>query len=182
MLTELDNCILGVIWRDGPMSAYDVRSHFAGSTTRAWSSSTGTIYPSIKRLIAGGLIDASERSGPRKRQLLSLTPEGTSALGDWLGRIPAELGSPTADPLRTRVHFLGALPSPKRKQAFDEYRAVTAAKIAQLERIADRPVRTELERSERLGTLGALMEVRARLAWLNAIEADLADLGPNGLS
>lgn len=176
MLTELDNCILGVIWRGGPMSAYDVRNHFAASTTRAWSSSTGTVYPSIKRLIAAGFLTASERSGPRKRQLLSLTDAGSKALRHWLECISAEVGSPTADPLRTRVHFLGALPENDRRKAFEQYRSVTAEKIEELERIAARPARSAVEKSERLGTLGALMELKARLAWFNAIEGELARL------
>lgn len=174
MLTELDNCILGVIWREGPMSAYDIRSHFAASTTVAWSSSTGTIYPATKRLLAAKLIEAGPRSGPRGRQLLALTVEGNQALHQWLENVGPELGSSTADPLRTRVHFLGALASLQRKRALDDYREVTCEQIQVLELALDKPARTPVERSERLGTLGALMELKARLAWLEAIEAEVA--------
>lgn len=173
MLTELDNCILGIIWRDGPMSAYDVRSHLARSSTVAWSSSTGTVYPSIRRLVASGLIQASARSGPRKRQLLHVTEPGMAALRRWLQEVMPELGSATADPLRTRVHFLAALPPPQRQRAFDDYRAVTKARVKELESSAAE----RLELSERLGTLGALREVSARLKWLDEVEAELPRLG-----
>jgi DNA-binding PadR family transcriptional regulator len=176
MLTELDNCILGVIWREGPMSAYGVRSHFARSTTVAWSSSTGTIYPAIRRLVAAGLLTAGKRTGPRKTQLLTLTDAGLVALREWLTHVTPELGSPTADPIRTRVHFLAALNPRRRAEVLAAYRAVTDDAIEQLEREAEEPARTPVEHSERLGTLGALMEVRARRAWLDQVEDELAKM------
>lgn len=176
MLTELDNCILGVIWRDGPMSPYDVRSHFAGSTTVAWSSSTGTVYPAIKRLLAAGLVEAGARSGPRKRRLMTLTQSGLKALHHWLERIGPELGSSTADPLRTRVHFLSALRLDERERALEDYKAVTRSHIETLERDAAVPAETLADRSERLGVLGALRELEARLRWLESIGPELANL------
>jgi DNA-binding PadR family transcriptional regulator len=176
MLTELDNCVLGVVWRQGPMSAYGVRSHFAQSNTVAWSSSTGTIYPSIRRLILAGLLDASERSGPRKTQLLAVTRAGMGALREWLTDVRPELGSATADPLRTRLHFLAALGTKERARAFQQYRAATKAKVEELESLVAQRGGTGLERSEWLGNLGALMEVKARLAWLDLVEPEIRAL------
>ena len=173
MLTELDNCILGVIWREGPMSAYGVRAHFARSSTTTWSSSTGTVYPAIRRLREAGLLDAASPSGPRKSELLSLTARGREALRRWLKDVTAGLGASTADPIRTRVHFLAALGAADRKQALTDYRAATCAAIDQLEKHASRPAVGPVERSERLGTLGALAELRARLDWLGVVEREL---------
>jgi DNA-binding PadR family transcriptional regulator len=182
MLTELDNCILGVIWREGPMSAYGVRSHFARSTTAAWSSSTGTVYPAIRRLVAAGLLTAGRRTGPRKSQLLTLTDEGMAALREWLTHVTPELGSSTPDPIRTRVHFLAALEPRRRAKVLAAYRAATDAFIELLERAVEQPAQTLVEQSERLGTLGALMEVRARREWLGQVEDALArmDRGSGG--
>jgi DNA-binding PadR family transcriptional regulator len=176
MLTELDNCILGVIWREGPMSAYDVRSHFAQSTTVAWSSSTGTVYPAIRRLVLAALLTAGARTGPRKRQLLSVTAEGMAALRHWLAKVGTDLGSPTADPIRTRVHFLAALGQAERQHVLRNYRSITEAAYERLKAIADQRAKTAVEQSERLGTLGALMEVRARLEWLDLVEPELAKI------
>lgn len=176
MLTELDNCILGVIWREGPMSAYGVRSHFAASTTVSWSSSTGTIYPAIRRLIAAGLLEAGERSGPRRTQLLTVTDTGIEALRRWLLTVTAELGSTTADPIRTRVHFLAALGPEKRREVLAGYRAASEAALRELEVFADQPATTPVEKAEHLGTLGALMELRARLSWLQLVERELDSL------
>jgi DNA-binding PadR family transcriptional regulator len=172
VLTELDNCILGVIWREGPMSAYGVRSHFARSTTVTWSSSTGTVYPAIKRLLAAGLLTAGEPTGPRNSQLLALTASGMRALESWLSEVTAALGSSTADPIRTRVHFLAALADGRRDRVLADYRAVTDGALRRLEAEAQRPARTKAEKSERLGALGALMELRARREWLDLVEQE----------
>ena len=176
MLTELECCILGVIWREGPMSAYGVRAEFAGSSTVSWSSSTGTVYPAIRRLRDAGLLDAAAPAGPRKSELLSLTADGRAALERWLTNVTPDLGASTADPIRTRVHFLAALNTAERKQVLDEYRAATRAAIEQLEAHAAKAADTAVELSERLGTLGALAELRARLAWLDVAERELSAL------
>jgi DNA-binding PadR family transcriptional regulator len=173
VLTELDNCILGVIWRGGPTSAYGVRAHFAGSRTVSWSSSTGTIYPAIRRLRDAGLLDAEAPVGPRKSELLKLTAKGRAALHEWVTNVSPELGSSTADPIRTRVHFLNAVPVADRRRAIEDYRAATLAAIAEVARALDLPVKSAVDRSERLGTLGALAELRARLEWLDLAEREL---------
>lgn len=171
MLSELDCCILGVIWREGPMSGYGVRAHFAGSTTAAWSSSTGTVYPALRRLRDAGLLEAGEPTGPRRQELLTVTARGEAVLREWLTEVPAPLGSPTADPIRTRVHFLAALEPEERRRTLANYRSATLAALEVLK--ASAPPRNEVERSEQLGTLGAAMELEARLAWLDLVEREL---------
>jgi DNA-binding PadR family transcriptional regulator len=175
MLTELDHCVLAVIWRGGPTSAYGVRAHFAGSRTVSWSSSTGTIYPAIRRLRQAGLLKAAAPTGPRKSELLSLTPKGRAAIDAWLTMVTPELGSSIADPIRTRVHFLTALDGRARKRVLEAYRAATRAAIAREEAALAVPATTEVDRSERLGALGALAELKARLAWLDTVEHELRE-------
>ncbi len=177
MLTELDNCILGVIWRDGPMSAYGVRSHFAGSTTVEWSSSTGTVYPAIRRLRNAGLVAASKPQGPRRSRTLSITARGMESLRDWLLKTTAELGSSTADPIRTRVQFLAALEPATRARVLAGYRTVTKAVIDRFEERSKERGASVSEQLDQLGTLGALAELRARLHWLQMIEPKLDSLG-----
>lgn len=176
MLTELDNCILGIIWRDGPMSAYGVRNHFERSTTVAWSSSTGTVYPAIRRLKDRDLLSAGKRSGPRKSQLLQLTRAGMDALRSWLAAAEPELGSSTADPIRTRVQFLAALDAEARARAIARYRTVTQEAIDTFELKAAAQGEGVAERLDHLGALGALAELRARLTWLETIEPLLMNL------
>jgi DNA-binding PadR family transcriptional regulator len=170
VLTELDNCILGIVWREGPMSAYGVRSHLARSTTPTWSSSTGTVYPAIRRLREAGLLAAESPTGPRKSELLSVTAEGVKALSAWLTATTAEIGAPTADPIRTRVHFLGALPKASQREMLEAYKDATRAAVEELDQHARAVPTNKVEASEQLGTLGALAELRARLQWLDEVE------------
>lgn len=179
MLTELESCILGVIWRGGPMSAYGVRAHFAGSNTVTWSSSTGTVYPAIKRLRQSGYLKAGAPSGPRKSETLTLTPKGREALDQWLTQLRPDLASSTADPIRTRVHFLAALGRAERRRVLADYEAATAAAIASLEAKLDDGAGDRVAQSERLGTLGALAELRARLEWLRSLAPELDRLSPD---
>ena len=155
------------------MSAYGVRAHFARSTTTSWSSSTGTVYPAIRRLRGAGYLDASSPTGPRRSELLTLTDKGKRALRDWLTVVTPQLGGSTADPIRTRVHFLAALDMLTREKVLADYCAATRDSIRKLEAHAAEPVETAVDRSERLGTLGALAELRARLEWLDWVESEL---------
>lgn len=108
-LTELDYSVLGVVWRDGPITTYGVRERFAASVTATWSSSTGSIYPAIRRLVAGGLIRAGAHRDGRGTQELSITSRGITTLRHWLRSASADLGGVAADPVRTRIQFLAAL-------------------------------------------------------------------------
>lgn len=166
MLTELDHCILGVISREGPMSAYDVRTHFARSTTVAWSSSTGTVYPAIRRLRRADLVTATEPLGPRRAALLSITNDGLSAVRNWLRKPSPELGSPTADPVRGRLQFLALLSDEQQQKAIADYRVATERSLADLKSMIDRLARDRSDPFEQLGARGALMQLEARLSWL----------------
>ena len=171
-MTELDQCILAVIWRQQPVTAYGVRSHFAGSPTPAWSSSTGSIYPAIKRLEALGLVQASAPGDGRGRRLLGLTARGEAALRDWLSTLQPGEGAPAADPIRTKAHFLDALSQGEARAFLDRAVAETQAATARLEAVvagfAD-PGRL----GERLGAVGGLYELRARLEWLSLVRREL---------
>ena len=173
MLTELDYCILGIVWRGQPMTAYAVRTHLAQSTTSTWSSSTGTVYPSIRRLREKGLIAPRTQPGPRNREPLGVTAAGAAALEMWLVQSGAHIARATADPVRTRVHFLSALPPDQRLETLRHYQDITCAAISELEaRLAMQDL-AEADRLEHLGTTGALAELYARLHWLKEVERSL---------
>lgn len=165
-MTELDFTVLAIIGRDGPMSAYDIRKVFAQSLTPSWSSSTGSVYPSIGRLEAAELVTVSTPEGARSRKALSINSAGQLALDSWLISITPEVAAPTPDPIRTRMFFLG-LAEPQRrteivKAAIENTRA--ALDYAERRRRA-RPMDKGDEFS-RLASEGTLFELRARLDWL----------------
>jgi DNA-binding PadR family transcriptional regulator len=164
-VTELDYCVLGVVWRDGPLTTYGVRSRFRDSVTVTWSASTGSIYPAIRRLLAGGMIRASGHRDGRRTQDLSVTVRGTRVLQEWLRSVPHGLAGPVADPIRSRVQFLGAL---DRHEAALFLRAAESDCRTALRRVtttesAERPTRE----APRIWALrGASDELRARLEWI----------------
>ncbi len=165
-MTELDFTILAIIGRDGPLSAYDVRKVFKQSLTPSWSSSTGSVYPSIGRLTAAELVAASIPAGARSRKTLSTTPAGRQALDAWLAAITPELAAATPDPIRTRMFFLMLVNPQKRSDIIQSGIESTNAALVEAERCRQaRPTGVGSELG-RLASEGVLFELRARLDWL----------------
>lgn len=168
-LTELDFCVLGVIWRSGPMTAYGVRKVFRGSPTAGWSSSSGSIYPSIRRLLAAGLASAGSAEDRRGRQSISITPEGLDRLKLWILSLGPELGTATPDPIRTRAQFITAIPADDRARFVQAARRITMDALRLLEEVAEAHAGDRAQVLDQLGTLGSILELRSRIEWLNGI-------------
>lgn len=168
-LTELDFCVLGVIWRSGPLSAYGVRKVFRDSTTASWSSSTGSIYPSIRRLLAAGLATAGAPEDRRGTQTLKITPDGLDRLRRWILELRPELGTATPDPIRTRAQFLTSVSSKERAEFVEAAHRITLEALRTLENVAEENTGDRAQVLDQLGTLGSILELKARLDWLNGI-------------
>src|SRR5262245_8660120 len=164
-LTELDHFVLGIVWRDGPMTTYAVRNRFRTSATAAWSASTGSIYPAIRRLLASGMLKASADRDARGTQDVQTTALGVRTLKAWLRGVPPGLAGPDADPVRTRVQFLGAL-GPRESASFlskVEADCLAALKTLTALESKERGVRE----AQRIWALrGASHELGARLKWI----------------
>jgi len=81
-LSTLELTALGVVWKQGPCTAYAVMREFAGSQTLAYRSGAGSIYPLLKRLRGVGLLSEGEGK-------LRITSAGIERLRAW-----AQLGNP----------------------------------------------------------------------------------------
>jgi DNA-binding PadR family transcriptional regulator len=173
-MTELDFTILAIIARDGPLSAYDVRKDFAQSMTPTWSSSTGSVYPSIARLEAADLIAASNPEGPRSRKALSITAAGRVVLDPWLTGMTAETAAATPDPIRTRMFFLMLLEPSRRTEVVLTAIESTKAALDDAQRRRSARALNEADDLRRLASEGVVFELRARLAWLYWFHAELA--------
>ena len=172
-MTELDHCVLAVVWRDGPLSAYEVRRSFAASSTVSWSSSTGSIYPAIRRLIEAQLVNAGPARGARKARTLEVTAAGKASVRRWLLRKRDDLGLPTADPIRTRVQFLRMLPAAERAEALSTYREQTVQALAAETDALRTLARTGQSEMDLLAGFAILAELKARLDWLVLTESVL---------
>src|SRR3954462_1918303 len=117
-LSDLEACVLGVVWRDGPCTAYAVRQELAASSTPRWSDSAGSIYPVLDRLEALGLVAATARTwGERGKKEFAATAAGASRLRAWVPQVTAaDACGPTYDPIRTRFCFLAVLPPAGRRR------------------------------------------------------------------
>ena len=169
-LTELEQCVVGVVWRDGPMTAYEIALMFTTSISSYWSGSAGAIYPLVERLRKRGLLQASKGAkGRTRRTLFTTTPRGLAALKSWIAPpLPPQAGMPSFDPIRTRLFFIEVLPKAQRLVFLDEAEKVIRAQIAVVKQ--RRRLDTESGQfTESLGDLGALYELQARLRWLREV-------------
>ena len=169
-LTELERCVVGVVWRDGPVTAYEIAALFARSLSPYWSGSAGAIYPLVTRLQRRGLIRGAARAWRgMRRTVLTITPKGRASIREWLQPpLPEEAAAPTLDPLRTRSFFLDIL-TPKQRAVF-----IADAEGAIREQLALlQKQRREDEKagnhSEVVGAIGAEEELKGRLRWLRRI-------------
>ena len=165
-LTELESCALADIWRMQPCSTYDIRQNFARSPSSSWSDSAGSIYPVIARLIKLKLVQTRKRRGDaRGRRDLSVTAAGLQSIQSWISNLEPWTGQATADPIRTRAHFLASLPTTK---ACDDFLNLAEALTA--DAISHVSVYAETERITShiayMVGVGALRELEARKAWL----------------
>lgn len=169
-LTELESCVLGVIWRDGPLTAYEIAALFARSLSPYWSGSAGAIYPAVQRLRARGFVRGARRSwNGRQKTVLTVAPKGTAELRSWLALpLPPEAVAPSHDPLRTRLFFVNVLAAPQRKRFFDDVERSLREQLAAVKQQHSGELAAG-DLSEALGSLGVLYELKARLRWLREL-------------
>jgi DNA-binding PadR family transcriptional regulator len=173
-LTELEQCVLGVIWRDGPVTAYEVANLFATSLSSFWSGSAGAIYPVVQRLRRRGLVHGAARAwnGTRKT-VLTATDKGVDVLRAWLTPpLPIAAAGPTYDSIRTRMFFMKILPIASRRQFVEDAERITREQMV-LARQTHKEQKALGNESEALGVLGVILEMKARLTWLRAIRDSL---------
>jgi len=172
--TELEGCVLGVVWEMGPCTAYTIRRVFLDSPSPHWTGSAGAIYPLVDRLARRGLLEPGPKNaGPRTGRTFVLTPAGRRALSRWVAPPWPDwaVGVPV-DPLRTRLSFLGSLPPAGRRAFLAQAEAKLRVHIRQVH--ADYLLKQQRgELYERLVSRGALMMLRARLKWLREVRDEL---------
>ncbi len=172
---ELEHVILGIVDKFGPCTPYAVRQHFEVSPSAFFSSSTGSIYPAMRRLRETGWLDEHPDSrGRQKRVLYSITPEGREALRRWLAPpLDPEVVSVPYDALRTRVYFLAALVPAERLALIDHALAALERELSGVREYVDSYPAEGATRLSHLAARGALHEARARIRWLKELRNEL---------
>lgn len=161
--------MLGIVWTDGPLTRYAIRSAFLKSRSSHFSGSAGAIYPLIDRLKGLGLVHATRhKRGNRESQQFTITPAGKEALKKWLWEDKSGLAAVEFDPIRARVHFLGVLTPRQRERFIQDSIASLENEIGETEALIESRRRAGNKWSV-LGAIGALRTLDARLAWLHEI-------------
>ena len=166
-MTELESCVLGVVWLRGPCTAYVVRQEFLISESSHWTGSAGAIYPLLQRLEKEKLIRSRAHTwGTGKKKEFEITDRGLEALRAWIGPpLPQWTAAPTFDPIRTRLSFLGAIPAAKRSRFVEAARANLAKEIDLIREKLDAFDRDK-EPFEYLVIVATLHELEGRGKWL----------------
>jgi len=175
-VTELEYCVLGIVWEGGPLTAYEVAKPFAESPSSYWSGSAGAIYPLVRRLEEKGFLRGkSAQWNSRRKRVLTITEQGLAALREWLAPpFPPSAGAASFDPIRTRVVFINALPAKARARFFDDAERVVREQLTGLEELYAAQRETGTMALDALSTLGGMHELRARLAWLSEVRRELS--------
>lgn len=161
-LTDSEGALLSLVLRQQPITAYQIGKFFAASPVHTFNTSTGKLYPLIRRLTDRGLLNAEEVAGDQRgTHRFVCTDVGKQVLKDWVLTLRPEHDL-LHDPLR------------KKLQAFD-----LLSKEEQLEWIASARRRLEAKLQEIVqwpsdaeGVFGALVKesakaaVAGRMSWL----------------
>jgi DNA-binding PadR family transcriptional regulator len=153
---------LGIILKQGPCLAHAVVTQFAGSSTYAYRSGAGSVYPLLKRLAEAGYLDYGNRK-------YSLTETGRDAIREWV-RPPFEPGdfSTNLDVLRSRAYFLRLLSS----EELEEFLTGARNGLEILLSECETSVRQQRESGDRFGemaALGSVYETKARISWISEL-------------
>jgi len=161
--TTIEMTVLGMTWLRGPCTIYAVMMELSSSASTYHKSRAGTAYSVAKRLLKLGLIENVDDGQVR------VTAAGEMALGEWVGpSVPMMDVAHSADLLRLRFFFLGALPAEKRLAFIDESIASLEIFLARCEDLI--PKNEEIgDYFGALATVSSVLEARARIEWLRLV-------------
>jgi DNA-binding PadR family transcriptional regulator len=170
---ELEHCVLSVIWRIQPCTAYQVRREFQTSLTTSWRASTGSIYPLLRKLAVRGFVRQTEVIGDRRRsRTLEISERGMRSLEAWLQYPASWIAEPLADPIRTRTYVLPIIPNEAARRLLAHWIAATNAALGVVDaRLAEH--RLEGDKVQQWAHRGTRLQLAARLEWLKGLLEEL---------
>jgi len=127
--------VLGML-TTGDLTGYGLRQRIAGSVGHFWRESYGQLYPTLRRLAAEGLVEASATEGRpgRAGAVYRLTEAGRAALARWVAQPPVL--EPERNEVLLKVFFAGAAPPEATARNLAVVGAELRAQRAALEEIA----------------------------------------------
>ena len=170
--------VLGLISaRTQGAHGYQLKTEFDALYGDFWSLNYGQLYRTLDRLERAGLIEGTEhfQSGRPSRKVYRITASGRQSLDDWLLLPPTYEPRPMRDDLSVKLLFLTDAKHAETLALIRSQRAIYLQHLARLTK--RRSVLEEAGQDEsfvtRLLLVQADMRVRADLAWLDLVEAEL---------
>ena len=161
---------------EGPSHGYQLKTDFESATGGVWPLNVGQVYTTLDRLLRDGLVRSDEAgSGALSvgQRLYSITPAGSTAVGEWWEAVPAD-EPPPRDELMMKV--LLALEQGSDQALVVVTRQRTALTELLLKRRRERRTGDDAQSlAGRLVTDALLMRAEADLRWLDLCEARLTD-------
>ena len=162
-LTDNEGALLALVLRIQPTTAYQIMRIYNESPVSNFNTSSGKLYPLIRRLRELGLLAAKPVEGDRRgTEQLWCTSEGEAAIRRWVKQLrPAHLL--LEDPLRTKVQSFDLLSRDEKVEWIVDAKAALAEKLAEVETYrleAQVPYQEDLHDN-------AVSALRARMDWLD---------------
>lgn len=163
--------MLGIVLKKGPCTAYSVVAEFSHSATSAYRSGAGSVYPLLKRLAEGGILDVEV--GRRERRY-TLSKAGHDALRSWFELTSDDI-SCCLDVIRSRTYFLRVLPPAERVTFLETAQRHLSALLTTCELQVAAYAKAADPFSE-MAMQGAVIETKARLRWIRSMRERLREL------
>jgi DNA-binding PadR family transcriptional regulator len=162
-LTDNEGALLALVLRIQPTTAYQIMRIYNDSPVSNFNTSTGKLYPLIRRLRELGLLEAQAVEGDRRgTEQLWCTPAGEAAIRLWVRQLrPAHLL--LEDPMRTKVQSFDLLTREEQVEWIVDAKAALAEKLAEVEAYrgeAQVPYQEVVHDN-------AVSAIRARMDWLD---------------
>ncbi len=153
-LTDSEGALLSLVLRQQPITAYQIGKVFAASPVHTFNTSTGKLYPLIRRLAERGLLKAEEVVGDQRgTQRFVCTEAGKQVLRRWVLTIRPEHDL-LHDPLRKKLQAFELLSN---EEQLEWLGFATQRLEAKLEEVEQWPTEAE-------GAFGDLVKESARAA------------------
>jgi len=162
-LTDNEGALLALVLRIQPTTAYQIMRIYNESPVSNFNTSTGKLYPLIRRLRELGLLEGRPVEGDRRgTEMLSCTDRGEAAIRLWVRQLrPVHLL--LEDPLRTKVQSFDLLSRDEQVEWIVDAKAALAEKLAEVEAYrheAQVPYQEHVHDN-------AVSALRARMDWLD---------------
>ena len=161
--------VLGLL-KEEPLHGYEVKNRFESMLGGTWEVNIGQIYTTLQRLERDGLVRPVGSRGDRGKQQYKLSPEGQTALDQWLAQ-------PDSGPQQLHEDIYVKLLLATRIANGDLQPMLARQKRAYLQRLRDlnrleekarRDGRIDLARLVR----GALLHTEADLKWMDELSSE----------